>query len=262
MRVTFHNLDTIGGSAWEQARGYLREELERLQATINTTWTVAHDVDGTQNAASRALLAGSASGTLAEQPLGLTIDDAGYIFDVTDFGHRVKWSGALWGFAPGDNGSGYFDDFAITPQASGWALCDGSTVSYLVVGGVTLTTANIVLPNLSGSAAYRKSAAAYTGTIVAAAGSSGTGTTGGTSPATDAQGGHTHTFTSGGPDSTGPLTAGGAQTYSTGIHVHSGTTAADGSHTHTVDSHTHTAPALGVGTLDMAHLNVLPYFRR
>lgn len=261
MRVTFHNLDAIGGSAWEQARGYLREELERLQATINTTWVVAHDVDGTQNASSRALLSGTASGTLAEQPLGLIVDDDGFEYSVTDFGHKVRWNGATstWGFAPGDEGSGYYKDFAVTPQAVGWALCDGSTVTYLVVGGAALASASIVLPNLSGSPAYRKSAAAHTGTIVAAGGSTATGTTG--TDVTGNESSHTHPFATGLPSFTLNVDVSvPTQAVAGPFHGHSGTTGTPSAHAHTVPGLS--IPALGVGSVDMAHLNVLPYFRR
>lgn len=290
MRVTFLNLDSIAATSWENARGMLRDELERLKATINTTWVVAHNVDGTQTTGS---LGDGAfiHGTLAEQPTTLDASNDGLLFYVNDYGHVVRYNASLnaWEFAPGDSGSGYFADFAITPQAPGWALCDGSTISYLVVGGAALATANITLPNLTGTPAYRKSAAAYAAAIVAAGGSTGTGTTGAggdhdhgastgsNNPGTSSNGAHTHTYsgTTSGPDTAAPVFAAGAlnnPASNTHTHTYSGTTSSDGAHTHTVDSHahsisasgthTHSAPALGIGTLDPAHLNVLPYFRR
>lgn len=247
--IAFHDLDVIAGSEWSIARGYLREDLERLQAGINAFLTVAHEVDGTQIAASQGQILGQLSGTLAEAPLGLSADDNGLLYFVTDYHQLVRWDGsaAVWKFAPG-HGNGYFRDFGITPQEVGWALCDGSGTTYLVVGGATLTTASFTTPNLSGLPAYKKSAAAYTGTVVAAGGSTGTGTTG--------------TGTTG----TG-TTANDGGTFAPTIF-----NAADTAASINTTAHTHSipglsvpglsVPALSIGSIDTAHLNVLPYFKR
>ncbi len=245
----------------------LRDELERLKATINTTWVVAHNVDGSQTTGS---LGDGAfiHGTLAEQPTTLDASNDGLLFYVNDYGHVVRFNAGLnaWEFAPGDNGAGYFQDFAITPQAPGWALCDGSTVNYLVVGGAALATGSIALPNLTGTLAYRKSAAAYTGAINAKGGSSGTGTTG-TGTTGGQSSGHTHNFsaTTGVPSGTDSSTATPAfgSDYASPAHTHdlAGTTSgASNDHTHSAPALS--IPALGVGSIEMANLGVLPYFRR
>lgn len=198
--------------------------------------------------------------TVATQP-ALGVADVGYLGWVSDVAHTVRWDGSAWQWFDGDR-PGRFADFAIA-AGTGWALCDGSATSYLTVGGAALTLTSFTTPNLSGSPAYKKSAAAYAGTINAASGVTGTGTSGDASPVTDAQGSHTHPFLTGVPDFTNPLTASGAaDTYASQFHTHAGTTNPSGSHTHTVNAHSHSVPALAVGSLDLSHLNVLPYVRR
>lgn len=107
--------------------------------------------------------------TLAAQP-SLGAGDAGYIGWVTDFGHAVRWTGAVWEFAPGDPGNGFFQHYAIAPQAVGWQECDGTATTYLTVGGATLTATAITPPDLKTTGAYLKSGAAYTGVVVPIAG--------------------------------------------------------------------------------------------
>jgi hypothetical protein len=179
------------------------------------------------------------AGTLAAQPT-LGVGDAGFIYNITDYGHRVRWTGSVWEWAPGDPGNDYFAFFRAAPTANGWQVCDGSTVARLVIGGATLTTSNVTLPNLSGSAAYLKTAAAYTGSIVAASGS------------TASAGSHDHGFSTGNNDASVLSHVPGVytQTSAADPHGHSGTTDAVGDHAH------------GVGSIDLAHLDTLPYYRR
>lgn len=201
---------------------------------------------------------------LADQPT-LGAGDAGYVAFVSDYGHFVRWTGSVWEFAPGDVGNGFFRAFAITPQETGWALCDGSASDYLVVGGATLSATAITLPDLEGTAAYLKTAAAYSGSIVAGAGASGS-TAPGLTGSTASESSHTHTGTTDNtPNATGDTrdtSAVDMYGFSVTQHNHTFTTGAGSAHSHgvgtlAVDSHTH-----GIGTLDPSHLNVLPYFRR
>ena len=134
-----------------------REELEHLMAALQAALSQQSDL---LNELSTSFLAG----TLAEIPTGLGSGDAGFRYRITDYGHEVVWDGSAWDFAPGDDGNGYFQDFAITPQQSGWALCDGSATTYLLLGS-TITATAITPPNLTGY--YRKSAAAYSATPIA-----------------------------------------------------------------------------------------------
>jgi hypothetical protein len=66
--------------------------------------------------------------------LGLGAGDAGYVAFETAYGHLLRWTGAVWEFAPGDCGNKFFRDFIGTPQETGWALCDGSATDYLKLG--------------------------------------------------------------------------------------------------------------------------------
>jgi hypothetical protein len=201
--------------------------------------------------------------TVATQP-SLGAGDAGYLMWLTDYKHLLRWTGATWEFF-GDSSNAFFADFIIAPQTGLWQLCDGTVVNYLTLGG-TLTETPFTTPNLVGTPAYRKAAAAYTGAIAAKAGSTGTGTTG--TGTTGAAGAHT------------PHIAGGTKV---GIIVNAGSPSAvisvgsstpwevladsGGVDLDAVPDHTHSAPALSVpalpvGTIEMANLGCLPYFRR
>lgn len=97
----------------------------------------------------------------------LGANDAGLQIGVTDYAHTLKWSGSGWGWADGDTESNYFQDFGSAPTGNGWHACDGSVgVAYLKGDG---TTGTRTLPNTVATPAYRKSAAAYSATISAAA---------------------------------------------------------------------------------------------
>lgn len=63
------------------------------------------------------------------------------------FNHMMRFDGTAWSFAPGDSGSGYTVPFLTPPTADGWALCNASTVSYLLADG---TIADQILPNTAG----------------------------------------------------------------------------------------------------------------
>lgn len=195
---------------------------------------------------------------LAAQP-SLGAGDAGYIGWVTDYGHAVRWTGTIWQFAPGDTGNGFISDRMFAPQEVGWQLCDGTVSTYLVVGGATLTTAALATPNLTGTAAYRKSAAAYTGVINAASGSTGGGTTGtGTSGAGTAHHhtqNHTEAVAAGGPGA--PIVAAGGLSLQVTIV---GNVDDEAAHTHSVPGLS--VPNLAVGTIDMPNVGMLPYARR
>lgn len=272
MKISLQYMDQLQGiSDWQQAKGFVRQQFEDLASQIAVGWNTNHLADGTHNFA--AINAGrfltTAQDVLANAPNGLGPEEQGLLYYVTDYGHLVRWTGTVWAFAPGDVGNGFFRDYAITPQEVGWAMCDGSTVSYLVVGGVTLTSANIVLPNLSGSPAYRKSAAAYTGTIIAAGGSvanesAHTHSHDHTLPNTDNESAHFHSLST--TLNTAALGA-GASPYVQSID-NGGNTQAGSAHHHTFSSNTGSDATAGsahahtVGTIDVAHLNVLPYFRR
>lgn len=126
--------------------------------------------------------AGEMAAAIASLP-SLGAADAGFRFLATDYRHTFRWTGSAWEFAPGDAGSGFFQDFAIAPGAE-WQICDGSATTYAKADG---TTAAFTTPNLT-TGAYRKGAAAggYTGTVNAAGTVTLAGITGDTSGGTPA----------------------------------------------------------------------------
>lgn len=106
------------------------------------------------------------TGTFANQP-ALTPGDAGFIYNVTDYGHRVRWTGTVWEWAPGDLGNNFFVIMSAAPSANGWILCNGAVTDYLVVGAAALAVAPITLPNPA-DGTFLKKLAAYTGAVDAA----------------------------------------------------------------------------------------------
>lgn len=76
----------------------------------------------------------------------LTADDAGFIFASTDFDRLFRWDGAGWADASGQPMRGqiaYFSDTLL--PGTGWALCDGSSVtrSTSSAGTTSFTTPNL-----------------------------------------------------------------------------------------------------------------------
>lgn len=182
--------------------------------------------------------------------LGLGASDAGYLAFEPDYGHLLRWTGSVWEFAPGDCGNKFFRDFVGVPQEVGWQLCDGTATDYLTVGSVTLSVTALTPPAMSGY--YRKGAASYTGSTVAAVAP-------GVSGSTASAGTHTHGFsgTTDLGDQNAIVTLGNYDNTTPSGHRHdfSGTTDSDGAHTHTLSLTADTAA-------DPAHLGVLVYFRR
>jgi hypothetical protein len=92
-------------------------------------------------------------------PTDLTANDAGFLLHIVDFSHLVRWTGASWEWAPGDEGNGYIEDFLVPPVSPGWQVCDGTITSLLIVGHPSLYSQSIQLPDEVTNGAYHKSAA-------------------------------------------------------------------------------------------------------
>lgn len=107
------------------------------------------------------------SGVKGFNGAALGTNDTGLLINVTDYAHILQWNGSAFGWGPGELGSGYFQDFAVAPSGSGWQLCDGSAVHYLLATGA-LSGGTVTLPNTNSSAAYRKLGSSYSGLISAA----------------------------------------------------------------------------------------------
>ena len=193
-------------------------------------------------------------GAMVDQPT-LSPGDAGFIFSVSDYNHRVRWSGSIWEWAPGDPGNDRIELLRAAPVGNGWQLCDGTATDFLTVGGAALTTTNFTTPNISGNPGYLKAGAAYAGVAAAVApGISGT---------TANEGAHTHPVNP--PDTT---TSG-----ATAIAGAGGQVGVGADHTHTVDiaefssgvgsNHAHGVGTLAVdATAEPRRTTWLPYYRR
>lgn len=109
-------------------------------------------------------------GPIARAPRDLSADDEGFLFHESTVRHLVRWTGTAWTFGPGDEGNGFFRDFAIAPQGIGWQLCNGTATSYLTVGSPTLILTPFATPDLIGTPGYRKSGSAYSGVSITTGG--------------------------------------------------------------------------------------------
>jgi len=202
---------------------------------------------------------GEMRAVLGAEPTDLGADDAGFRLFVTDYRHRVYWTGSAWDWADGDV-PGRLAHFAADPGV-GWGVLDGTTYDLLTVGA-TLGTSSFVSPNPGG--AYLKDGA-YTGSVNAASGTTGTGNTGT---------GTTGTGTTGtGVTGTGTTSTADAS-FHVGVAAGADETVPDQFHTHTVPAldipglsipglsvPSLSVPGLGVGTLEMRHVAAPIYVR-
>lgn len=109
------------------------------------TGTIYFETDRTTfyiaNQTSWQYLSGVYQDLLSNLPIDLLATDAGFLFYATNFAHLLYWNGGNWQWAPGENGSGYIVTFVNPPSpATGWHLCDGSTVQTLTSAGTTVST--------------------------------------------------------------------------------------------------------------------------
>lgn len=118
----------------------------------------------------------------------LTANDVNFLVTVTDYAHRLQWSGTGWAWALGEDGSGELRLFEVDPTGTGWHLYDGSTVSYLKSDGtlgsaplpdLTSIAANAAFtvagsPNGGPNAAVKTTLTTTTGSVLAGAGASST----------------------------------------------------------------------------------------
>jgi hypothetical protein len=221
-----------------------------------TDRTVLYIVGTVGGANAWVYVAGEFLVTQPNLPVDLGAGDVGFIAAVlTDFNHRLRWSGTAWEFAPGDSGGRYIAGFVGTPPGGGWQICDGTATTFLNATG---TTTAFTTPNLS--AHYLKFAGAYTATAVAG------GLTTSVSAGTPAGTNSAPTFTgsggsTGGPTSTTVVASGTGATVASSGHAHGFTPAG------TVSAPAFTGSALaghdhGPNTLELARTELIPYFRR
>ena len=182
-----------------------------------TTWVLLEGVGG------------PTQGTLATITTGLTTDDAGYVYDATDFNRAYRWSGAAWADAPWAPARYEIGWFAAAPEpVAGWALCNGASVtrSTATGGSTSYTTPDLITnkPVIRGHS-----------------------TAGGTGGAA------THTHAVDPPD-----TASGTNSAGQAVQAGTGATVAADAHTHQVDVASFTS---GAGTSYPFYYEALPYVR-
>lgn len=103
--------------------------------------------------------------------LTLTAYDAGLLVHVNDYAHTLQWSGTAWKWANGDGSGAYIQGFVVDPDntETGWALCDGSGTTYLLITGGALSTPSFTTPALTSNPAYTKLGSAFAGITAATA---------------------------------------------------------------------------------------------
>lgn len=63
--------------------------------------------------------------------------DVGYLVNVTDYCHVLRWTGSAWEWGPGEVPGGYVAYFLSAPTSNGWVLVNGSATTILKSDGTT-----------------------------------------------------------------------------------------------------------------------------
>lgn len=188
--------------------------------------------------------------------LALSATDAGFIYNVTDFGHQLRWNGLNWewGDDSGDAGKGPVL-FEVDPSGNGWRLYDGTqNVPYLKSDG---TLGFVDLPDLVSDptkAAFLEAGSPNAG-VTAPVAPTATGADGALS--TDPTG-ITLPANTGGPSATVAVQSGAGTTVATSTHTHTEGAVTDPGHTHTFTAVQPTISATG----KPQRLTRRPFFRQ
>ena len=225
---------------------------DRLDATkvwhgtrlYETDRTVSYECRIVSGAKAWVYVSGTMRNTLANKPTDLGTNDAGFLFYATNYVRTFRWTGSAWEYAQGERLTREIIWYPGTLPASGWAICDGSSVT---VTAADATTGSFTTPDLTGQ--FPKGGT-YDGSVVAAATPTITG-------ATASDGAHTHTVSgtaAATANTAGSNIAAGGTLLDTVGHTHAvtGTAASDG-------AHTHDAGTLALsGSAEPAHVLLLP----
>jgi len=199
----------------------------------------------------------------------LTVNDFSAQVFVSVYDHQLAWSGSGWVWGTQETGAHPIEGMLVDP-VSGYALCDGSTTTYLNSDG---TTTSVTLPNLTGSAA---------GAAYLKLGSPDSGPNPAVAPGASVSGGSVASNTTGVSNQTALTNVGvNAHSYlNQNVQSGSGTTiveffndaatshtVSDPGHSHLVTDpgHTHTLSSVSVtvdATGEPRNLVLRPWFRR
>jgi hypothetical protein len=100
-------------------------------------------------------------GTVLPDVTSWGMEHQGYLFFHTTYLHFLRWTGAVWEWAPGELGGGFFCGFAIDPGL-GWKECDGTSTTYLKGDGTTRT---LTLPDSVSAAKALLFSSAYSNSL-------------------------------------------------------------------------------------------------
>lgn len=182
-------------------------------------------------------IAGTMRDTLANIPTDLGAHDAGFLFHATNYLRTWRWTGSAWEYNDGERLPREITWYPGT-LPTGWALCDGSSVT---VTNAAAVTGSFPTPNLMG--AFPKGGV-YTGAVVPAVAPGLTGDTADESA-------HTHSINHDHPAANSGAPAGIVE-----VQSGTGATVAHATHLHATDlpalpgnSSAGTAHKHGKGTL-------------
>ncbi len=128
--------------------------------------TVVYQVQTVGSAKVWVYVSGVFKADFADEPTDLGPYDTGFLWDVSDYAHLLRWTGTGWEFV--DEMGGYFAFRVVAPDGNGWQVCDGTATHYLHILAGVVSEVAITPPNLTGNPAYLKGGAAYSATIHAA----------------------------------------------------------------------------------------------
>lgn len=228
------------------------------QSGIGESWVSWFQTVGTQLIQQLEAIAASAIEpvTQATLPTNLTVNQKGFIVEVSDYAHTLRWTGSGWEWGPGDSGSGYLAPFLAAPAQAGWKLCDGSTVKQLNGDG---SLSDVTLPDYTTAAYLKLGKTASIGPNAPSGASEAVSA--GTPAGTNSAPVFTGTPGTTGVDSADTVASAGAVSVSAGAHTHpftpAGTVSAPVFSGNLLPTHSH-----GAGTLELENTQLLAYFRQ
>lgn len=128
--------------------------------------TVVYQVQSIGSSKVWVYVSGVMKAVFADEPADLGTNDTGFLWNVSDYAHLLRWTGTGWEFV--DEMGGYFAFRVVAPDGNGWQVCDGTATHYLHIAAGVASAVAITPPNLTGTPAFLKAGAAYAVTINAA----------------------------------------------------------------------------------------------
>jgi len=169
----FRSLELASGAGAQGSRvGLFFAHVSRPDANGTTVGTfgaetdrgVIYQVQTVYSSQVWVYVGGVMSADFADEPADLGSNDSGFLWQVADYAHLLRWNGTGWEFM--DEMGGYVAGRVVAPDGNGWQLCDGTATSYLHISAGAVSEVAHTTLNLAGGA-YPKFANAYGGAITA-----------------------------------------------------------------------------------------------